>query len=168
MDSDEFVAQFRLLQEDPARYLEFCNRLLEENPGDESSILFSRHQAWRRLGRPDLALIDLDRSNVLKPHSIGHMARGRLHMEIGRYAEAVKDFDNAQAMAPDDWIDHHGPFFRAECHARLGNVAAAMADCADILETHYTGGPFGTPPGNKQQVTEEILRRARGAAARRG
>lgn len=164
MDSDELITQFRLLRNDPARYLELCNRLLDEDAGNTSGILFSRHQAWRELGRPDLALTDLDRANALRPHAIGHMARGQLLMGMGRYPEALTEYNTAQAMASKEWADYYGPYFRADCHARLGNLAAALADCADLADDHWTPGIHGAPPGNKEQVTEQIRGRARDAA----
>lgn len=57
-----------------------------------------------------------------------------------------------------------GPLFRADCHARLGDEAAALADCETMPDDHWTPGLFGTPVGTKQEVAAELRRRA--AAAR--
>ena len=50
-------------------------------------------------------------------------------------------------------------------HARLGDEEAALADCAKLLDEHWTPGIFDTPRGDKQEVTARI--RVLAAAARR-
>lgn len=77
------------------------------------------------------------------------MSRANLLVEMGRFAEALRDLDAAQAMEPEEWVDCWGPYFRADCHARLGNEAAALADCADLPDDHWTPGVEGAPAGNK-------------------
>jgi hypothetical protein len=42
------------LWDDPQRSLELCNRYLEQYP-EHPHGLFSRHQAWKRLGRSSIA-----------------------------------------------------------------------------------------------------------------
>lgn len=65
------------------------------------------------------------------------------------------------------WIDAYGPLFRADCYARLGDEASALADCAFLKDDHFLPyGLFGTARGSKQDVIEEIRRRA--ALARNG
>ena len=54
----------------------------------------------------------------------------------------------------------------ADCHARLGNLEAALADCAALRDDHWTPGVFGAPAGTKAEVTAEIRRLA--LALRRG
>jgi hypothetical protein len=52
--------------------------------------------------------------------------------------------------------DSFGPLYRADCHASLGNVEEALADCAMLDEEHWTPGMDGTPAGHKSDVTAEI------------
>jgi hypothetical protein len=58
---DDFERQFELRRTDPAKFLDLMNKLVERRPDDGHSY-FSRHQAWTRLGRLDLALADLDKA----------------------------------------------------------------------------------------------------------
>jgi len=43
---------------------------------------------------------------------------------------------------------------RAACHARLGELEAALAQCARIPEDHCMPGFNGAPGGTKAQITE--------------
>ena len=86
--------------------------------------------------------------------------------QLGEYRKAIDDFDRSDALDAKGFVDSWGPLFRADCHARLGNEEAALADCARLADDHWTPGIHGSPAGNKQEVIAEIRRRA--VAARRG
>lgn len=157
--------QVELLRSDPQKYLALANELVRQNPSD-SGAYWDRYSAWHKLGRNDLALQDLNKSLELKRTPSRLINRGELHRELVQYSEAIKDFDEAETLDPELWIGSFGSLYRADCHARLGNEKAALADCARLPEDHWTPGLDGTPKGNKQQVIAEIRRRA--AAAKRG
>jgi tetratricopeptide (TPR) repeat protein len=161
---DDLSTHFSLLRTAPEKFLAMADEFIKNNP-DHGGGYFSRHFAWANLGDTEKALADLDTYYSLEPHVVVPFEKGRLLHSRGRYAEAIQSFDLVQAMDPT-WAEGPGPLYRADCYARLGNEDAALADCSTLREDHfYPYGLSGTPRGNKQQVTEEIRRRA--AEARR-
>lgn len=166
LSQEEIDRQFQLWRTDPQKFWEVTNRRVEEHP-DSPSAYFGRHQAWARLGRLDLALADLDKSLSLEDHSVTHDARGKTLRGLGRYREAIDAYNRSEQLDPIEWRGGFGPLFRADCHARLGNEAAALADCATLPDDHWTPGMFSLPAGNKQEVAAELRRRAATARARR-
>lgn len=156
---DDIERQFELRRTDPAKFLELMNKLVERRP-DDAHAYFSRHQAWTRLDRPDLALADLDRSLALEDHYVTQRSKGLVLHEMGRYSEAIAALNRSEQMDPDEWWQALGPLIRADCHARLGNEAAALADCATLPDDHWTPGVFGLPAGDKQEIAKELRRRA--------
>lgn len=161
---EDLSEHFALLRSDPEKYLELANQLVRQDPSD-SDAYFSRHQAWNQLGRYDLAMADLDKSLSIEPHHVTYRARGNLLRKLGLYQEAIEDFNRSEVLMPEVWPVQFGPLFRAECHARLGNEEAALADCASLPDNHWTPGLHGAPAGDKQEVATELCRLA--AAARR-
>jgi tetratricopeptide (TPR) repeat protein len=162
MSQDDIDRQFQLRRADPEKFLELMNTLVEQRP-DDPNAYFARHQAWSHLAQPDLALADLDKSLALEDHYVTHRARGRILHGLGHYREAVAAYDRSQQLGPEQWIGGFGPLFRADCYARLGDEAAALADCDTMRDDHWTPGLFGTPAGTKQEVAEELRRRAAAA-----
>ncbi len=155
----DLIENHGLLRSDPERYLALANAFVQQNPSNPDGY-FSRHRAWMTLGRPDLALEDLDKSLNLEPHYVTFRSRGNVLRRMGRYAEAVDDFNRSEALDPIAWREAYGPLFRAECHARLGNEAAALADCAQLPSDHWTPGLHGAPAGTKAEVVAEVRRLA--------
>jgi tetratricopeptide (TPR) repeat protein len=155
--------QFQLRRDDPEKFLELMNGLVEQRP-DDPNAYFARHQAWSRLAQLDLALADLDKSLALEDHYVTHRARGRILHGLGRYREAIDAYDRSEELDPVRWQNGYCPVFRADCHAQLGDEAAALADCDTLPDGHWSPGLFGTPAGSKQEVAAELRRRA--AAAR--
>lgn len=159
-DPTEDGPDYKLLRSDPKRFLAIVQDQVRRHPTDSIGY-FRRHHAWERLGRKDLALKDIDHCLSLKPTCIRFLARGRLLRGMGRHQDAITDFNRAEAADPELWTAAMGPLCRADCYARLGNEAAALADCMRLPEDHWTPGVFGTPAGNKQEVTEKIKKIAR-------
>jgi tetratricopeptide (TPR) repeat protein len=156
---DDFSEHFALLRSEPEKYLELADEFIKQNP-DDAHGYFTRHWAWKRLGRLDLALADLDRSVRIEAHSATFRARALVHRAMNRYCEAIQDFDQSLAMDQQAWMDDFSALFRADCHARLGNLEAALADCEALRDDHWTPGVFGAPAGTKAEVTAEIRRMA--------
>ncbi len=155
----DLVENHGLLRTDPEYYLALVNAFVLQNPSNPDGY-FSRHQAWMNLGRPDLALEDLNKSLSLEPHHVTLRSRGNVFRSMGRYAEAIEDFDRAEALDPVAWREAYGPLFRADCHARLGNEAAALSDCDKLSSDHWTTGVRGAPAGTKAEVIAQIRRLA--------
>jgi tetratricopeptide (TPR) repeat protein len=163
ISQEEIDRQFRLWRTDPQKFWEVTNERVNRHP-DSARAYFGRHQAWERLGRLDLSLADLDRSLALDDHFVTQRAKGGVLHAMGRYQEAIACLDRCERMEPDSWPEALGPLLRADCYARLGDEAAALADCTTLPDDHWTPGMFGLPAGNKQEVATELRRRA--AAAR--
>jgi tetratricopeptide (TPR) repeat protein len=160
---EDIDREFHLRLTDPAKFLELTNKLVAQHPADPHAY-YCRHIAWDRFGSPERALDDLDKSLELEDRYVTHTAKGRLLHGMGRYEEAIASWGHSQQMEPELWPYEFGPLFRADCYARLGNEAAALADCETLPDDHWTPGLYGAPAGNKQQVAAELRRRA--AAAR--
>ena len=165
MSQEEIDYKFQFYRTDPQKFWELTNQRVEQHP-DSSRAYFGRHQAWARLGRLDLALSDLDKSLDLEDHNGTHEARGNILRRLGRYREAIDAYNRAEQMDPIDWRGGFGPLYRADCHAQLGDEAAALADCATMPDDHWTPGMYDVPAGNKEEVAAELSRRAAAARAR--
>lgn len=157
-DADLLKAH-RLLRTDPEHYLALTNAFIRENPSCANGYL-SRHHAWVKLGRADLALEDLNTSLALKVHHVTLRNRGHVLRSLERYAEALEDYNRSEALDPIAWKEEFGPLFRADCHARLGDEAAALSDCDQLRADHWTPGVHSTPAGTKAEVIAEIRRLA--------
>lgn len=157
---EAFLARYDLLRSDPQHYVEMMTDLIRQDVSDASNY-FSRHHGWVRLNRPDLALEDLNQAIKLNGHPVEYFARGEVLMNLGRYREALEDFDKGESVdEPGHWRDMWGPLYQADCHARLGDEQAALAACAKLNDDHWAPGLSGTPAGNKAEVIAEIRRRA--------
>jgi tetratricopeptide (TPR) repeat protein len=139
----------------------------EPKSGEEISAFHSRHQIWMMLGEPKKALDDLNKSIQIDPRPMAYLSRGEVYRHIGEYRKAVEDFARGEAMDPQRWQENAVPLlFQADAYARLGDEPNALAYCARLPDHFWTPGVFGTPPGNKAKIAEELKRRA--AAARLG
>lgn len=150
-----------VLHTDPKRYLELADERILANPNDSGSY-FDRYQAHYRFGQYDLALEDLNKVLALKPNWIVYESRGNVLRALGRYQEALDDYNRAEATDTERWRGGFGWLYRAECQARLGNEKAALEDCAALPDDHRTPGHLGIA-GNKQEVAYELRRIAREA-----
>lgn len=164
ISQEEIDRQFQLWRTDPQKFWEVTNKRVEEHPNSPNAY-FGRHQAWERLGRLDLALADLDKSLALEDHFVTQRAKGGVLHAMGRYQEAISCLNRCERMEPDNWLEALGPLIRADCHARLGNEAAALADCNTLPDDHWTPGMFSLPAGNKREVAAELSHRAAAARA---
>jgi tetratricopeptide (TPR) repeat protein len=160
MDSD-------FLRSDPYQIISLANEAIKRN-ADDSIAYFDRHFGWKMLGRLDLALADLDRSLALENHPSSSLLRANLLRDMGRHAEAIDQLKALEAEGPASWPGGLGHLFRADSHARLGDLEAALADCAKLPDDHWTPGLLGAPSGRKGEVTEQIRQIAMAARQGRG
>src|SRR5579883_1938939 len=59
-----------------------------------------------------------------------------------------------------------GLLYRADCHARLGDEAAALAYCARLPDDFWTPGVYDAPAGSKAEIADELRRIAAKARGR--
>jgi tetratricopeptide (TPR) repeat protein len=161
-EEEELLRQHREFWKHPEKWLAHAEECVRKNPSD-SQAYFARCQAWERLGRLDLALQDLNTSIALEPKEVSFMSRGEILRDLGRYEEALEDFQRSEAMDGENWKNNFGPLLRADCYARLGNETAAMASLSDLRDDYWTPGFLGFPAGGKSAMAEEIHRRANAA-----
>jgi tetratricopeptide (TPR) repeat protein len=165
--SHEVLALGKLRRSDPQRYLQIVNEWLSENPNNHHAY-FDRHFAWMHLGEPRRALEDMNKVVELKPDPVTFLSRGEVYRHLGEYEKALKDFAEGEAIVPDEWADlGFGLLFQADCHARLGDEAKALACCARLPDEFWTPGLDGAPAGDKGQIAD-ALRRVAADARRNG
>lgn len=162
----KLLAEHELLRTNPEKYIDMISDVIDRDPNDPSGY-FSRAQGWERFGRLDKALDDFSESIALKDRAMARLRRGSVLMRMGRYSEALEDFNHAESLGPDKWVDCWGPLYRADCHARLGNEVAALSDCERLPDGFWSPGIYGEPGGNKAEITAEVRRRARAAKSSR-
>jgi tetratricopeptide (TPR) repeat protein len=162
----EIKSFHKILHSDPAQYVHIVNTWLKETPNDPH-LLFSRQLGWMRLNQPRKALADLDKVIEVDPDAISFMSRGGVHRHLGDYEKAKADYARAEALDPEEWEKGIvlGLLYQADCQARLGDEAAALACCSRLPDDFWTPGLEGTPSGTKAQATEKL--RAIAAEARR-
>ncbi len=164
---EEVKALLRLMRSDPRHYLQIVNKWIAENPAN-SHAYFSRHFAWLELGEPQRAIADLDLAIQLDPKPGRFWARGDVYRCVGEYDKALEDFDRAEAFDPAQWTDAaFGLVSQADCHARLGNEAAALACCERLPDDFWTGSIEGAPGGSKAEIAQQLRQIAADARRRR-
>lgn len=167
LQPDENLKNWHLYKKDPPKYLALCHEIVRQYPKNPN-VYFSRHIAWTRVGRLDKALEDLDTAIELKPDSMSFDARGQLLYRMGRIDEAIKNLDKADELDSIEWEEAFGPVYRAQCHALLGNLEAALRDCRRINKRHWTPGVHGMLRGDRTEITAQIMRIALDVANGRG
>lgn len=168
---DELLAMHKILRSDPQRYLRIVNDWIHQNPTNPHAY-FDRHFAWTHMGEPRRALEDLNKVIELErePDPMSLLARGEVYRHLGEYEKALEDFDRGDAMNPREWEKDIvlGLLYQADCHARLGDEAAALAHCARLPDDFWTPGLAGAPSGNKADIANKLSRIATDARRKRG
>ena len=92
---EETLALHNVLRSDPQRYLQIVNNWINKNPNN-SLAYFDRHFAWMKIGKPQLALDDLNTVVELDPDVSAFFSRGLVHRHLGQYEKALADFDRGE------------------------------------------------------------------------
>jgi tetratricopeptide (TPR) repeat protein len=164
---EEVLDFHKVLRSDPQHYLSIVNQWIQSNPNNPQAY-FDRHFAWMKIGEPVRALEDLNKVVELSAEPVAFHFRGEVYRHLGEYHKALSDFDRAEALNPTQWDEAgFGLLYQADCHARLGDEASALAHCARLPDDFWTPGVNGAPSGDKSQVSEQLRRIAADAQRRR-
>jgi tetratricopeptide (TPR) repeat protein len=109
-----------------------------------------------KIGEPQRALADLNKVIELAPDQSAFEARGDIYRHLGEYERALRDYQQGEAMNPAEWAEGYGLLFQADCHARLGDEAAALACCGRMPDDFWTPGMAGAPSGDKAAVIDKL------------
>ncbi len=162
---EEMRNLYRTLQKDPQQYIRITSAWIAENPRN-SDAYYDRHFGWMRIGEPRLALDDLNKVIELKPDQIVFASRGSVYRHIGQYQKAIEDFERGDAIDPAAWSANPIALaHQADCYARLGNEAKAIACAERLSDNAYVPGLGQPPAGYKHDILDGLHRIA--ARARR-
>jgi tetratricopeptide (TPR) repeat protein len=165
---EEIEVLLKLLRSDTAQYLQIVNGWIAENPANAHAY-FDRHLAWMKLGDPQRALDDINKTIELEPEPLAFIMRGEVYLSLGEYQKAVADFAHAEALDPEEWQDNgFCLLYQADAHAHLGNEPAALACCARLPDDFWTPGMNNTPNGGKAEIAQKLRQIAADARRRRG
>ena len=138
----EAAARLSTLTGDLAGSLEFVNERIASD-GDASDWLRFKGIVLLRLGRIHDALLNFNEFVTSKPeNAVPYTLRGNTLRRLGRYAEAIEDFDRSIDLLGSGrraaWIYYH----RATAHWIMGNREQAVDDYATAsrLLTHPNMG----------------------------
>jgi tetratricopeptide (TPR) repeat protein len=146
----------KLLRSETARYLQIVNGRIAENPANAHAY-FDRHLAWMKLGDPQRALDDINKTIELEPEPVAFIMRGEVYRSLGEYQKAVADFARAEALDPEEWQDNgFCLLYQADAHAHPGNEPAALACCARLPDDFWTPGINNTPSGGKADIAQKL------------
>ena len=146
-----------LLETHPAQYLRIAEDTIRKYPDDTEGY---EHCAdyYSEMERYDEALRYLDKVLELDPDKIViRFERGTVLHCAGRYREALQAFDE---VGPTDreWFGDIMLVSRATCHAYLGDLEAALAECAKIADDYSFPSLYGEFGGTKAQIIETVRR----------
>jgi len=153
----------QLLLTHPEQYLRIADDTIRQYPDDPRGYLDCVIY-WMDFEQYDCALCDIDHALALGAGTMTRYRRGVVLRCLGRYQEAIDEFNRVEAEEPRVYsplleID------RATCHARLGNLEAALAECARVPDDFCMPGLDGALGGTKSQIIETARRLAAEAQA---
>jgi tetratricopeptide (TPR) repeat protein len=160
----EWRQYYDLLWTHPEQYLRIADDTIRQYPEDPQGYR-DCITYWMHFEQYDCALCDIDQALALGASTMTRVERGAVLRCLGRYREAIEELNRCEAKAPG----MYSPLIeinRAACHARLGNLTAALADCARLPDDHCMPGFDGALGGTKSQIIEEARRLAAAAQNR--
>lgn len=157
MSDDESRQYFRLLRTHPEQYLRIAEDTIRQYPDDAEGY---EHCAdyHIEMEQYDEALRHLDRVLALDPDRIiTEFERGTVLQRAGRYSEALAAFDTCDPETRR-WMGDTMLASRATCHAYLGNLEPALAECAKIADDYNLPSVYGGFGGTKAQIIDQVRR----------
>ena len=161
----ELRQYIKLLRTHPGQYLRIAEDTIRQYPEDPRGYL-DCFNYWMEFEEYEYALCDIDTALALRDSTMARFNRGVVLRCLGRYREAIDEFNRVEAAEPRRYsilleLD------RATCHARLGNLEAALADCARVPDDYCMSGFDGALGGTKSQIIETARRLAAEAESSR-
>lgn len=143
---------------DYQRALQICNQVIIENPATIEG-LNTRARIFELMDELAKAINDMSAVIEIEPNEPDYyFNRGRWHLGIGNFDEAVKDQTKALEIGKlkdFHYYDESAFFFRALAFLRLSMFEKALSDCANVEDDFLV---YSTGPG--KLTKEEIVREA--------
>jgi tetratricopeptide (TPR) repeat protein len=159
MSQAEWHQYHRLLRTHPEQYLRIAEDAIRRYPDDpegyEDCVYY-----WIRFKQYDYALSDMTTVVALEDSCLNRSLRATVLRLLGRYQDAIDELDLAERMDTTNVLVNLLNIDRAACYAHLGNLEAALADCARLPDDHWLPGIHGAPGGTKSEIIETIHRLA--------
>ncbi len=153
-----------LLETHPEQFLRIAEDTIRDYPEDTQGYEDCADY-YIQVEQYDEALRYLDKVLKMEPDKIAiQFERGTVLMEAERYQQALETFD---ACDPETqrYFGNTMRACRATCHAYLGNLDAALAECAKLPDTYKMPGIYGEFYGTKAQIIDSVKRVAGAARA---
>jgi tetratricopeptide (TPR) repeat protein len=159
MTKEESRQYFDLFYTHPEQYLRIAEETIGKYPKDVTAYLECARY-YVVIEQYDEALRYLDKASAFDPGKFIPFNRGEVLRQAGRYEEALLAFNEGN---PDRrWFGSGFYVNRATCYAYLGNLEAALAECANIADDYDIPSIHGEFGGTKTQIIETVKRVARG------
>ncbi len=157
MSDTEWRQYHQLLRTHPGQYLRIAEDTIRRYPDDpegyEDCVYY-----WMRFKQYDYALSDMTTVVRLEDSCLNRSLRAAVFRLLGRYQDAVDDLDEAERTDTTNVLVNLLNIDRAACYAHLGNLEAALADCARLPDDYCMPGLHGAPGGTKSQIIETVRR----------
>jgi tetratricopeptide (TPR) repeat protein len=126
---------------DDKKAIELLSRIIKLKPNHGEAYIF-RSVAYRNIKNYPKAIEDLNK--VIEIDSIEHKKlaynlRGEVLLEFKRYPEAMKSFDEAIKLYPDESSVFH---WRGEAYLKIGKYHKAIEDFNKAIELNAGGGTY--------------------------
>ncbi len=156
MTREENRQYLRLLRTHPEQYLRIAEETIRRYPDDIEGYTDCADY-YIEMEQYDEALRHLDQALAVDPQDpIIPFERATVMRRAGRYREALQAFDNFK-----EGEEQFGDILyanRATCHAHLGDLEAALAECAKIPDDRNLPSIYGEFGGSKAQIIETVRR----------
>ncbi len=155
MTEEEFQQYLDLFYTHPEQYLRIAEDMIARYPDDVTAYTHCARY-YVEMEQYDDALRYLDKASEFDHGRFIPFNRGEVLRQAGRYEEALLAFNDCN---PDRrWFGSAFYVNRATCYAYLGNLEAALAECANIADDYDIPSIHGEFGGTKAQIIETVRR----------
>lgn len=124
-DIDSFVSDLYAEMGDYQRALEYANKAIEADTANVS-LRADRADIYSEMDSVDAMMADLAFNIEQQPDEAnGYFARASSCLFLGRYKEAIEDYNTGLAIEPSDSWGH---YMRGRCYEATGDTAKAYKD----------------------------------------